>query len=80
MTSCGREVFDFDLEANKAVVARPLQYMVGCTSSELWCTYDAITFPSAQIVKDFIKEKKILLTAKRQLEEKIKQKIAQEAV
>ncbi|HEK85693.1 MAG: 4Fe-4S dicluster domain-containing protein [Candidatus Saccharicenans sp.] len=74
VTSCGREVFDFDPDTNKAIVARPLQCMVGCTSCEVWCIYNAISFPDPQVVKDFIREKKILLIAKKQLEEKLKQK------
>jgi NAD-dependent dihydropyrimidine dehydrogenase PreA subunit len=74
VTTCGRDVFDFDKERKKAVVARPLQCMVGCTSCEVWCVFDAISFPDKQRVRDFIKEKKILLTAKKQLEEKLKNK------
>jgi Pyruvate/2-oxoacid:ferredoxin oxidoreductase delta subunit len=31
VTTCGRNVFDFDVNQNVAVVARPLQCMVGCT-------------------------------------------------
>lgn len=70
VTSCGREVFDYDTEKKKSVVARPLQCMVGCTSCRVWCIYDAISFPDPQRVRNLIKEKKILSLAKRQLEEK----------
>jgi len=72
VTSCGRDVFDFDVNQNIAVVARPLQCMVGCTSCKVWCYYDAIEFPDTRIVKNFIKRNKILLTAKKDLENRIK--------
>ncbi len=70
VTSCGRNVFDYDREKRKVFVARPLQCMVGCTSCEIWCVFDAISFPNPQYVKDLIKEKKILILAKKQLEER----------
>lgn len=70
ITSCGREVFEYDLEKKKAVVDKPLQCMVGCTSCQVWCIYKAISFPDPQYVKNLIKEKKVLLIAKRQLEQK----------
>jgi NAD-dependent dihydropyrimidine dehydrogenase PreA subunit len=70
VTTCGRDVFDYDLQDKKAVVAKPLQCMVGCTSCQVWCVYDAISFPDPQRVRNFIKEKKILVFTKKQLEEK----------
>ena len=69
VTSCGRNVFDYDWERKKAVVARPLQCMVGCTSCQVWCVFDAISFPEPQYVKDLIKKKGILSIARKQLEE-----------
>ena len=74
VTTCGRDVFGFDAEKKKAVVVRPLQCLVGCTSCEAWCVYGAISFPDKKRVRDFIKEKKILVTAKKQLEEKLNNK------
>lgn len=74
VTTCGREVFGFDTDKRKAVVARPYQCMVGCTSCEVWCVYDAISFPDPGRVKDFIKENQILVLAKKQLEDKLKSK------
>lgn len=71
--SCGRNVFAFDTEKNVAVVARPLQCMVGCTSCEVWCYFDAISFPDPQYVKNLIKERKVLVLAKKKLLERIKQ-------
>lgn len=74
ITSCGRNVFDFDKEKSKTVVARPLQCMVGCSSCEAWCVFDAISFPDRKYVKDLIKEKGLLKVAKKELEEKLKAK------
>jgi len=74
ITSCGRDVFDYDAEKKKAVVSRPLQCSVGCTSCEVWCIFDAISFPATVYVKNLIKEKNILSLAKRQLEEKFQEK------
>ena len=73
VTSCGRNVFDYDFEKRKAIVARPLQCLVGCKSCESWCIYDAITFRNVIYVKNLIKERKVLLHAKKELE-KIKNK------
>ncbi len=72
ITSCGRNVFDFNPEKKKVVVARPLQCMVGCTSCEVWCIYGAISFPDKAYIKNLIKQKKLLAIAKRQIEEKIR--------
>lgn len=74
VTSCGREVYDYDEDRKKAVVARPLQCMVGCSSCEAWCVFGAIGFPDRQYVRDVIKTHKILALAKRRLEEKLAQK------
>ena len=74
VTSCGRDVFGFDEAKKKAVVARPLQCLVGCTSCEAWCVFNAISFPDKQYVRDVIKKNKILVTAKRELEQKLHQK------
>lgn len=72
--SCGRNVFNFDKEKNKPIVARPLQCMVGCTSCEVWCVFNAISFPDKQHVKDLIKKKGVLKIVKKELEEKLKVK------
>lgn len=71
VTSCGRNVFDFDFKNNKAVVARPLNCMVGCTSCECWCIFNAISFPERQYVRDLIKKKHILAIAKKQLKARL---------
>jgi len=68
--SCGRNVFDYDWEKRKAVVARPFQCLVGCTSCQTWCVFNAISFPDRNYVKDLIKKRKILSVVKEQLEKK----------
>jgi len=71
VVSCGRNVFDYDQEKRKAVVARPLQCLVGCKSCETWCVYDAISFPDTSYVKKIIKERKVLVKIKEKLKEKL---------
>jgi len=71
ITSCGRNVFDFVPQTNKAVVAKPLNCMVGCTSCECWCVFDAISFPDHQYVRDLIKKKHVLVLAKKQLSKRL---------
>ncbi len=70
VTSCGREVFSYDQQKKKSVVANPLFCMVGCTSCKVWCIFNAIDFPDPQYVKDLINAKKVLTMVKKQLEEK----------
>ncbi len=69
-TSCGRNVYDYDYKNKKAVVARPKQCMVGCTSCEAWCIFDAISFPDKDYVKKLIKDEKVLKTVKKELDKK----------
>ena len=71
VTSCGRNVFDYDAAEKKAVVARPLQCMVGCTSCETWCVYGAISFPNKDYVRRLIRERGVLKQAKQELEERL---------
>ncbi|GAB4117776.1 MAG: hypothetical protein Kow00103_14730 [Candidatus Caldatribacteriota bacterium] len=70
VTTCGRNVFDYDWEKKKATVSRPLQCMVGCTSCQVWCIYGAINFPDPHYVKELIKKKKVLKLAKNDLEKR----------
>ena len=79
VTSCGRNVFDFNKEKNKSVVARPLQCMVGCTSCEFWCVFNAISFPDKESIKKLIKKKGILKDVKKEIEEKYLKKNVAEA-
>lgn len=74
VTSCGRGVFEFDYKKNKAVVAHPNNCMVGCTSCETWCVFDAISIPDKKYVKELVKEKGLLTMARNELNERILKK------
>ncbi|MEX2549393.1 MAG: 4Fe-4S binding protein [Nitriliruptoraceae bacterium] len=54
VTSCGRLVYRFDFDASKAVVAEPLQCMVGCTTCATTCPAHAIHFPDPDILKPLV--------------------------
>ncbi len=69
ITSCRRKVYDFDFKNKKAVVARPKQCMVGCTSCETWCIHDAISFPDKKIVKEIIIKEGLIKKSKEKLDE-----------
>jgi NAD-dependent dihydropyrimidine dehydrogenase PreA subunit len=71
-TSCGRSVFDYNWENKKAVVVRPLQCMVGCTSCEVWCVFNAISFPDKKYIREVIKKRGVLNLAKKEIETKFK--------
>jgi CDP-4-dehydro-6-deoxyglucose reductase len=45
VTGCGRLVYRFDYESKKAVVADPLNCMVGCVTCANTCPTKAISFP-----------------------------------
>jgi len=45
--------------------------MTGCTSCQVWCIYDAISFPDPGYVKNLIKKRGVLKQAKQPLKEKI---------
>lgn len=64
VTSCGRQVYAFDYEANVPVVVNPLQCMVGCTTCATVCTQDAIEFPSQGFIRQLIREHKLLRKTK----------------
>lgn len=65
VTSCGRGVYTFDYETNKAVVANPYQCMVGCSTCGAICLQDALEFPSQGYIRHLIKEKKVLRDVKK---------------
>jgi CDP-4-dehydro-6-deoxyglucose reductase len=51
VVSCGRQVYKFDFERKKAVVADPMNCMVGCTTCSVSCPTSAISFPSPDLVR-----------------------------
>ena len=67
VTSCGRKVYDFDKEKNKPVVARPLNCMVGCTTCQVLCLQDAISFPNKECVRKIIRENNLISKTKKEL-------------
>lgn len=67
VTSCGKNVYSFDYESNKPVVAAPQACMVGCTTCATICTQDAIEFPSQGYVRQIIRKNKVLTQAKKML-------------
>ncbi|MEX1253239.1 MAG: FAD-binding oxidoreductase [Dehalococcoidia bacterium] len=50
VTGCSRMVYRYDFERRKAVVADPLNCMVGCTTCANTCPTHAISFPSLDTV------------------------------
>ena len=70
ITSCGRNVFEYNSENKKAVVERPYQCMVGCTSCETWCTIEAISFPDKEYVREIIKKEGLMTKSRKELEQK----------
>jgi len=52
VTGCKRSVYRFDFEAKKAVVAEPLNCMVGCMTCSNTCLVDAIHFPSLDALEE----------------------------
>lgn len=67
VTTCGKNVFAFDYEANKPVVVAPQACMVGCSTCANNCTTDAIEFPSQGYVRQVIKTNKVLTQSKNML-------------
>ena len=58
--SCGRNVFSFDAKAHKAVVTKPYNCMVGCSTCATICPAQAISFPDREIVHRIEKEHRII--------------------
>ena len=60
VTSCGRAVFRYDYEKRMAVVAEPVQCMVGCVTCANTCPADAISFPPTSALMLLIRREHIL--------------------
>ena len=67
VTSCGRQVYGFDYESNRPVVANPDHCMVGCTTCATVCIQDALEFPSRGFIRQLVRERKLLRHAKDEL-------------
>ena len=68
--TCGRNVYDFDLERNKPVVANPYHCMVGCSTCATICPSGAISFPDRKIIEQVEREFKVLRIVKKKAIEK----------
>lgn len=77
--SCGREVFEYDDEARKAVVERAYNCMVGCTTCAMICPTDAIKFPPREMIQKIEKENKILKIVRETARKKKTKKALEEA-
>lgn len=69
VTGCGRKVYGFDYERKKPVVLRPTNCMVACVTCANTCLQDAISFPTVESVREFIRKEKLLARAKEELKE-----------
>jgi CDP-4-dehydro-6-deoxyglucose reductase, E3 len=55
VTGCKRQVYRFDYDRKKPVVADPLNCMVGCTTCANSCPAHVISFPPLSMVMDMAK-------------------------
>lgn len=63
--NCGRNVYDW--VNGKAVVARPYECIVGCSTCAALCLGEAITFPDIARVREIYRREKIWSKVKRAL-------------
>ena len=66
VTGCGRQVYGYDYDREKAIVLRPESCLVGCVTCANTCPDGAITFPPAQRIQKLIRQKKVLTRVKKQ--------------
>ncbi|MGA9844688.1 MAG: FAD-binding oxidoreductase [Nitrososphaeraceae archaeon] len=59
VTGCGRVVYRYDFERKKAVVADPLNCMVGCTTCANTCPTKAISFPPLSEVASILQNPEV---------------------
>ena len=74
--NCGKNVYDWTEKG--AVVARPYQCVVGCTTCANLCLGDAITFQNIDDIRALYKKEGIWAKVKRQLKDAGKLKISTE--
>ena len=77
--SCGREVFEYDDSIRKAIVERPYNCMVGCSTCGTICPSNAISFPPREMIQRIEKEHKILKVVRKTAREKKTKKAYEEA-
>jgi len=77
-TGCGRNVYGWDFEKKKPVVARPNNCLVGCVTCSNTCLFGAIAFPDKERLRKIIVENGVLDRAKDELKAKFpKEKLLQ---
>lgn len=64
VTGCGRAVFAYDYEREKAVVVEPLHCMVGCMTCANVCPERAVSFPSLAGLRQLMRERGVMTTAR----------------
>jgi CDP-4-dehydro-6-deoxyglucose reductase, E3 len=64
---CGANVYAFDFEESKPVVAAPLNCKVGCVTCANTCPVHAISFPTLSYLHKLIKTRNVLKTARNEL-------------
>ncbi|MEM0216872.1 MAG: ferredoxin family protein [Candidatus Bathyarchaeia archaeon] len=65
--NCGKNVYQFDYEKNVAVVANPMNCLVGCTTCQNTCPQHAISFPPLSYIHKIIKKKGIIQRSREEL-------------
>ncbi|MCR4405019.1 MAG: FAD-binding oxidoreductase [Candidatus Acetothermia bacterium] len=59
VTGCGRLVYRFDFERKKAVIADPLNCLVGCTTCANTCPTHAISFPPLETIAELLERPEV---------------------
>jgi NAD-dependent dihydropyrimidine dehydrogenase PreA subunit len=68
LATCGRGVYD--MQDNKAVVANPMDCMVGCSTCATVCPVQAISFPERDLIWKLEREQKIFKVVRQESQEK----------
>lgn len=68
--TCGREVYERDDKNRIAIVQRPYNCMVGCSTCKTVCPVEAITFPDRDLIWKVEKEHRIFNIVKKEAKEK----------
>jgi len=75
--TCGRLVYE--MQDNKAVAARPLNCMVGCSTCGTVCPVEAISFPGRDLIWKLEREYKIFRVVRQESREKMEKQAALKA-
>ena len=73
LITCGNDVFRWDREKSRPLVANPGKCVVGCTTCGKLCVEDAITFPEdpKKFVREVVIKYKIFPQVKKDLAERL---------